>query len=65
MLGTAARTSSLRILPPTPVPLTLLKSTPLSLASLRTIGVTYESSNAVGFGTSGGGVCGGVGTGRT
>ena len=65
LLGMAAKTSSFRILPPTPVPFTLLKSTPLSLASFRTIGVTYESSSADGFGTNGGGVCGGVGTGRT
>jgi len=38
--GTAARTSSLRIRPPTPVPLTRDKSTPLSAASFLTIGVT-------------------------
>ena len=33
-------TSSLRMRPPTPVPLTAARSTPLSRASLRTIGVT-------------------------
>ena len=73
--ATAASTSSLRILPPTPVPFTRERSTPFSAASLRTMGVTYESSRtdeplagegagdaATGFGTSGGGVCGGVGT---
>ncbi len=42
--ATAARTSSLRILPPTPVPFTRERSTPFSAASLRTMGVTYESS---------------------
>jgi len=36
----ASRTSSLRIRPPTPVPESEPRSTPLSLASLRTIGVT-------------------------
>ena len=38
--GAAAKTSSLRIRPPTPVPFTRERSTPLSAASLRTIGVT-------------------------
>ena len=38
--GAAASTSSLRMRPPTPVPLTRERSTPLSAASLRTIGVT-------------------------
>ena len=37
---TAAITSSFRILPPTPVPLTRERSTPFSLASFLTIGVT-------------------------
>jgi len=37
----AAMTSSLRMRPPTPVPATDPRSTPRSLASLRTIGVTY------------------------
>ena len=36
----AARTSCLRIRPPTPVPLRVPRSTPCSLASLRTSGVT-------------------------
>ena len=36
----AARTSSLRIRPPTPVPLTLARLTPCYLANCRTIGVT-------------------------
>ena len=36
----AASTSSLRMRPPTPVPVTELMSTPRSLASLRTSGVT-------------------------
>ena len=36
----AASTSCLRIRPPTPVPVTVVRSTPLSRASLRTIGVT-------------------------
>ncbi|CAB4608010.1 unannotated protein [freshwater metagenome] len=38
--GAAASTSSLRILPPIPVPRTDARFTPRSLASLRTIGVT-------------------------
>ena len=38
--GFAAKISSLRIRPPTPVPCTRDRSTPLSAASLRTIGVT-------------------------
>ena len=37
----AAITSCLRIRPPTPVPETLLRSTPRSAASRRTSGVTY------------------------
>ena len=36
----AAITSSLRIRPPTPVPLTVERSTPCSRANWRTIGVT-------------------------
>ena len=36
----AASTSCLRIRPPTPVPLTLARSTPCWVASLRTSGVT-------------------------
>ena len=40
LVGTSACTSSLRILPPMPVPLTDARFTPRSLASLRTIGVT-------------------------
>ena len=40
LLGAAASTSSLRIRPPTPEPLTLARFTPRSLANLRTIGVT-------------------------
>ncbi len=43
-LGAAASTSSLRIRPPIPVPLTFERSTPFSDANLRTIGVTYASS---------------------
>jgi len=39
----AARTSSLRMRPPTPVPDTRARSTPCSAASLRTMGVTYAS----------------------
>src|SRR5205085_2532977 len=45
----ASSTSCLRIRPPTPVPLTLERSTPFSAASLRTSGVTYapaESSSS-------------------
>ena len=38
--GARASISSLRILPPIPVPLTEARFTPRSLASLRTIGVT-------------------------
>ena len=38
--GAAAWTSSLRIRPPTPVPVTVARFTPSSDASLRTIGVT-------------------------
>ena len=38
--ATAASTSSLRILPPTPVPLTRVRSTPFSAANFLTIGVT-------------------------
>ena len=38
--GASACTSSFRILPPIPVPLTDARFTPRSLASLRTIGVT-------------------------
>ena len=38
--GAADCTSSLRIRPPTPVPVTLARFTPSSEASLRTIGVT-------------------------
>ena len=36
----AASTSCLRMRPPTPVPVTVVRSTPFSRASLRTIGVT-------------------------
>ena len=39
-LGAAAKTSSLRIRPPIPVPLTFERSTLFSAANLRTIGVT-------------------------
>ena len=39
-LGAAASTSSLRIRPPIPVPLTFDRSTPFSDANFRTIGVT-------------------------
>ena len=39
-LGAAAKTSSLRIRPPMPVPLTFERSTLFSAANLRTIGVT-------------------------
>ena len=39
-LGAAANTSSLRIRPPIPVPLTFERSTLFSAANLRTIGVT-------------------------
>ena len=42
--GAADCTSSLRIRPPTPVPVILERFTPSSEASLRTIGVTYASS---------------------
>ena len=38
--GARASISSLRILPPIPVPFTEARFTPRSLASLRTIGVT-------------------------
>ena len=41
----AARTSCLRIRPPTPVPVTVRKSTPCLSASLRTSGVTYGTSS--------------------
>ena len=40
LFGAAASTSSLRIRPPIPVPLTFARFTPRSLANLRTIGVT-------------------------
>jgi hypothetical protein len=40
LFGAADSTSSLRIRPPIPVPLTLARFTPRSLANLRTIGVT-------------------------
>ena len=40
LLGAADSTSSLRIRPPIPVPFTLARFTPRSLANLRTIGVT-------------------------
>ena len=39
-LGTAAKISSLRIRPPTPVPLIVARLTPASVASFLTIGVT-------------------------
>ena len=39
----SAWTSSLRIHPPTPVPLTVARFTPSSEASFLTIGVTYAS----------------------
>ncbi|CAB5146766.1 unannotated protein [freshwater metagenome] len=39
-LGAAAKISSLRIRPPTPVPLIVARFTPDSAANLRTIGVT-------------------------
>ena len=42
--GVAAKISSLRILPPTPVPLIVARFTPASAANFRTIGVTYASS---------------------
>ncbi len=48
----AARTSCLRIRPPTPVPLTVDRSTPFSAASLRTSGVTYAPSS-VGWAAAG------------
>ena len=38
--GAAANTSSLRMRPPIPVPLTFERSTLFSAANLRTIGVT-------------------------
>ena len=38
--GAAAKISSLRIRPPTPVPLMVARFTPASAANLRTIGVT-------------------------
>ena len=38
--GVAAKISSLRILPPTPVPLIVARFTPASAANFRTIGVT-------------------------
>ena len=41
--ATAASTSCLRMRPPTPVPVMPSRSTPLSFASLRTIGVTYPA----------------------
>ena len=40
LLGAAASTSSFRMRPPIPVPLTDARFTPNSEASLRTIGVT-------------------------
>ena len=39
-LGAAAKISSFRILPPTPVPLIVERFTPASAANFRTIGVT-------------------------
>ena len=39
LFGAADSTSSLRIRPPIPVPFTLARFTPRSLANLRTIGV--------------------------
>ena len=79
MAGRADSTSSLRIRPPTPVPLTLAKFTPSSDANLRTIGVTYASAGcetgaeaagvtgattgAAGVTGAGGGVAGAAGTG--
>src|SRR5690606_22919299 len=39
----AGARSSLRMRPPTPVPVTVLRSMPRSLASLRTSGVTYPA----------------------
>ena len=65
----AASTSDLRMRPPTPVPVTVDRSTPFSLASLRTSGVTYvpatSSSSASASGAAeadrGAGACAGGG----
>ena len=47
-------TSCLRMRPPTPVPVTDSRSTACSAASLRTSGVTYGESPALGSGVGGG-----------
>ena len=65
----AAITSDLRMRPPTPVPVTVDRSTPFSLASWRTSGVTYvpatSSSSASASGAAeadrGAGACAGGG----
>src|SRR5665811_714763 len=49
----ASSTSCLRIRPPTPVPLSAARSTLLSLASLRTKGVTYAEASAALDGAAG------------
>src|SRR5690606_25641728 len=55
----ASSTSCLRMRPPTPVPVSVLRSTPCSAASLRTSGVTYGVSPVVGSGVGcGAGACG-------
>ncbi len=58
LASAAARTSCLRMRPPTPEPLTEPRSTPFSVASLRTSGVTYapSSAGAAGAGVDGTGV---------
>src|SRR6266700_3730961 len=55
----ASSTSCLRIRPPTPVPVTVPRLTPCSVASLRTSGVTYGPSAWPGAATDGAGpACG-------
>jgi len=55
-LGVAAKISSLRIRPPTPVPLIVAKFTPASAANFLTMGVTYASSGLEVI-TAGAGFC--------
>src|SRR6056297_308817 len=64
LASTAARTSALRIRPPTPEPEMVARSMSLSAASLRTSGVTYapDAAAAAGAGVTGAaGVAGAAG----